>query len=261
MKNLFGDIAETAIERLKCFEESALEKSADGYYVAYSGGKDSDVILDLVRRSCVKYTAHHHLTTCDPPEVVYHVRTQPDVEILKPKITMWALIRKKGMPPRRQARYCCEALKENAEQSKNRVIVTGVRWGESTRRSKRRMMEACYRDKTKHYLHPIIDWSDQEVWGHIKTNNIPYCRLYDEGFTRLGCVLCPMTRDVKKQMARWPRIARAWEKAVKSTFHPQKPCKKGTFVFTNPQEYWEWWLDRDAPSRKKDDNQMMFFED
>lgn len=39
---------------------------------------------------------------------------------------------------------------------------------------------------------PIIDWSTEDVWNYIKTNNLRYCSLYDEGFDRIGCVLCPM---------------------------------------------------------------------
>ena len=257
MKTLFGKLDEIAIERLKTFEHAALTKSDDGYYVAYSGGKDSDVILDLVRRSGVKYTAHHHLTTADPPEVIYHVRRQPDVIIDKPELTMWQLIRKKKMPPRRQARYCCETQKERGSITEC-IVVTGVRWGESTRRSKRRMIETCFKTKTKQYLHPIIDWSTQDVWNYIKQRNIQYCCLYDEGFKRLGCVLCPMTRQVDLQMQRWPKIARAWEKAVRATYNPDKTKKH---AFNNEQEYWEWWLDRDRPSLQKDDKQMMFFED
>lgn len=256
MKTLLGKLDEIAIDRLKTFEDAALEKSPDGYYVAYSGGKDSDVILDLVRRSGVKYTAHHHLTTADPPEVVYHVRTQSDVVIDKPELTMWQLIRKKKMPPRRQARYCCETQKEGS--TPNRMVVTGVRWGESARRSKRRMIETCFKDKTKQYLHIIIDWTTTDVWEYLKSRSIPYCSLYDEGFKRLGCVLCPMTRDVERQMKRWPKLCKAWEKAVKATFKPT-PDKK--FVFKTPEEYWQWWLDRDAPSKKKDENQMLFFRD
>ena len=262
MRDLFGCIAERAIARLREFEPAALEKSPDGYYVAYSGGKDSDVILDLVRRSGVKYTAHHHLTTCDPPELVRHVKTQPDVEISRPELTMWQLIRKKGMPPRRQARYCCEVLKEGG--GGNRIVVTGIRWGESNRRSKRRMIETCYRNKTKQFLNVIIDWTVANVWDYINAEGIKYCELYDEGFKRLGCVLCPMTRDVARQIKRWPRIARAWEKAVKATFKPEWACPKtikGRFVFDSPEEYWQWWLDRDAPSRRSDDGPMMFFED
>jgi len=256
MNNLFGDIAKQAIERLREFEPNALKKDRAGYYVAYSGGKDSDVILDLVRRSGVKYTAHHSLTTCDPPELVRHVKAQADVEIIKPKMSMWQLIRKKGMPPRRNARYCCEVLKEGG--GKGRIVVTGVRWGESARRSKRRMIETCYRSKTKQFLNVIIDWSTADVWGYIRERPIEYCKLYDEGFKRLGCVLCPMTRNVQQQLDRWPKLCRAWEKAVKSTF---KPNIGKRFKFKNAEEYWQWWLDRDAPSRKQDGDQMMFFED
>lgn len=254
MKNLFGDMAEIAIDRLKEFEFNALAKSPDGFYVAYSGGKDSDVILDLVKRSGVKFTAHHNLTTCDPPELVRYVKTKPDVTIHKPELTMWALIRKKKMPPRRQARFCCEVLKERG--GAGRLVVTGIRWGESNRRSKRRMLETCYRNKTKQYLNVIIDWSTDDVWNYIHARNIEYCGLYDEGFKRLGCVLCPMTRDVKRQMERWPRIAKAWEKAIKATF---KPGMGDRFNFSTAEEYWQWWLDRDAPSRKTETDTMFNF--
>lgn len=256
MNNLFGDMENIAIERLRTFEHAALAKHPDGFYVAYSGGKDSDVVLDLVRRSGVKYTAHHNLTTCDPPEVVYHVREQSDVEIIKPKMSMWQLIRKKGMPPRRNARYCCEVLKEGG--GKGRLVVTGVRWGESNRRSKRRMIETCYRSKTKQFLNVIIDWQKHEVWRYIRDRQINYCGLYDEGFERIGCVLCPMSRDIVRQMVRWPKIAAAWEQAIKSTW---KPDADKRFVFKSPEEYWQWWLDRDRPSLKKCDKQMMFFTD
>ena len=247
---------EVAMDRLRCFEAEAVEMHPDGYYVAYSGGKDSDVILDLVRRSGVKYTAHHNLTTCDPPEVIYHIRTQPDVEISKPPMTMWALIRKKKMPPRRQARYCCEVMKERG--GSGRIVVTGVRWGESARRSKRQMVESCYRDKTKRFLHPVIDWPTQAIWEYIRERGIPYCKLYDPPYNqkRVGCVLCPMIRDVARQIELWPRLCKSWERAIKATFDPDKPGCTGKFA--NPQEYWEWWLDRDAPSRKGDDDPVLF---
>jgi len=250
---------QVAVERLKTFEGNATDKDPDGYYLAYSGGKDSDVILHLARKAGVKFTAHHHLTTCDPPEVVYHVRTQPDVQIDKPKETMWQLIRRKKMPPRRNARYCCEALKEGGGQ--NRLVITGIRWGESARRSKRKMVESCYRQRGKMFLNVICDWTTKDVWDYIKAEGVNYCGLYDEGFDRLGCVLCPMRRDVEKQIQRWPKIAAAWERAIKATFNPSGVG--GRVQFDSAEAYWQWWLDRDRSARVKDvdGQEVMMFED
>lgn len=67
-----------AIERLKAFE------LADGYYLAYSGGKDSDCIKILAYLSQVKFEAVHNLTTVDAPETFYYIRDQKDVRIDKP---------------------------------------------------------------------------------------------------------------------------------------------------------------------------------
>lgn len=213
--------------------------------MAYSGGKDSDVILDLVRRSGVKYDAHHSLTTADPPEVVYHVREQADVEIHRTKRTMWELIKYNGMPPRRNCRYCCRTQKEPG--GTGRRIVTGIRRAEGANRSNRKMVEACYRDATKRYLNLIIDWSTTDVWQYIRSSGIKYCSLYDEGFKRLGCVLCPMSRDVQIHLKRWPKICRAWERAIKATFDS---AKQG---FATAEEYWQWWLDRDRKMKPNKD--------
>jgi len=133
-------------------------------------------------------------------------------------------------------------------------VVTGVRWGESARRSKRQMVEACYQDKSRKFLHVIIDWPTNAVWEYIRTKKVPHCKLYDPPYNqkRVGCVLCPMTRDIARQMALWPKLCKAWERAIKATYDPNK------VEFSTAQEYWEWWLDRDAPSRKGDDDPVLF---
>ena len=96
------------------------------------------------------------------------------------------------------------------------------------------------------------------MWDYIRENNIEYCKLYDEGFTRIGCVLCPMVGDIERQISRWPKIARAWEKAIKTTWNPDSDKR---VKFQTAQAYWEWWLDRTAPSFKKDESQLVLFED
>ncbi len=121
-----------AINRLKVFEPS------DGYYVAYSGGKDSDAVRILCKLAGVKHEVHHNLTTVDAPETVEYIKSVPEVQIDKARYddgapkTMWNLIPRKLMPPTRLMRWCCSELKECG--GKGRMIVTGMRWEESTNR-------------------------------------------------------------------------------------------------------------------------------
>lgn len=117
-----------AIEYLKAFEPKT-----EPYFLCYSGGKDSDVIRILAKLAGVSHEIHHNLTTVDAPETVRYVKSIPEVIIDRPKLTMWELIVKKGMPPTRFARYCCSELKEKG--GRGRVKITGVRWAESKNRA------------------------------------------------------------------------------------------------------------------------------
>lgn len=134
--NMTGkDKVEVAIERLKTFEPT------EGYYLAFSGGKDSVTIKALADMASVKYDAHYNNTSVDFPELVTFVKSFPDIQIDTPKYkdgtrcTMWNLIPKKKMPPTRMVRYCCEYLKEGGGEK--RFKVTGVRQAESTKRRSR----------------------------------------------------------------------------------------------------------------------------
>lgn len=252
--NIYGkDKVQVAIDRLKAFEPP------EGYYLAFSGGKDSVVIKALADMAEVKYDAHYNLTSVDPPELVQFIKTFDDVKIEIPRdkdgkqITMWNLIPKKKMPPTRVVRYCCKELKEMG--GKGRMVITGVRWAESSNRKQnqgevtvmspkkkikeellnsgnftrtnrggvvlnndndesRKMVEQCYK-QSKTVVNPIIDWSTEEVWEFIKEYNIPYCKLYDEGYKRLGCIGCPMgtVESRKKDFERYPKYKQAYIRA------------------------------------------------
>ena len=109
---LYGEVdkVKVAINRLK------LHEPKEGYYVAFSGGKDSCVVLDLCKRAGVKYDAHYSVTTVDPPELIYFIRRYyPDAweNRMRPEISMWELIPRKRMPPTQRVRYCCQYFKEN----------------------------------------------------------------------------------------------------------------------------------------------------
>lgn len=134
---LFGEVdkVQIAIDRLKAFEPK------EGYYLAFSGGKDSQCIYHLAEMAGVKFDAHYNITSVDPPELIQFIKKNyPNVSRDYPRdsdgkvVTMWNLIPKHTIPPTRMARYCCAELKEAS--GKGRVTVTGVRWAESERRKK-----------------------------------------------------------------------------------------------------------------------------
>jgi phosphoadenosine phosphosulfate reductase len=245
---------EMSIERLKAFEPP------EGYYVAFSGGKDSVVILDLVKRANVKFDAHYNITGIDPPELYYFIRDNfPDVQRHRPETTIWKLIEKKGFPPLRMSRYCCEHLKERG--GIGRRVVTGIRWAESSRRSKRRMVEECLKKSNNIvYIHPIIDWTEEDVWEYIKINKIKYCGLYDEGFKRLGCIGCPMNTNVRKEFERWPRFKNKYISAM------QKGIDTHPHLIVNDhstgEKMFDWWIHFNENGKKKieDEDQTVMFE-
>lgn len=137
---------QTSIERIKAFAPE------EGYYLAFSGGKDSVVCKALLDMAGVKYDAHYRVTSVDPPELVRFIRDKhPDVARDIPRysdgspITMWNLIPKNLMPPTRMVRYCCKKLKESGGDG--RKTVTGVRWAESVNRTKNQGLVTVYGEK------------------------------------------------------------------------------------------------------------------
>lgn len=257
---------ERAVQNLKMFEAMALRMHPEGYYLAFSGGKDSQVIYQLAKMAGVKFTAHYHVTTVDPPELVRFIRREyPKVHIERPETTMWQLIVQKGFPPTRRVRYCCSELKERGGEGC--FVITGVRWSESRNRKnrglaeisgtksadiillnndndeKRRLIEDC-QIQGKRVLNPIIDWSEEEVWRFIHQYVHTYCELYDQGFTRLGCVGCPLASVKKreKELKRYPHFRRAYLK----TFERMLEAKERTRVAGNrwetAEDVYAWWM-------------------
>ena len=134
MDGQIKDKVEIAVQRLRSFEPP------DGYYVAFSGGKDSQCVYHLYKMAGVKFDAHYAVTSVDPPELVRFIKTNyPDVAFERQHypdgkpITMWSLIAEHTLPPTRKVRYCCASLKEPG--GAGRIVVTGVRWAESANRA------------------------------------------------------------------------------------------------------------------------------
>lgn len=231
------DRVEIALERIRTFEPE------EGYYVAFSGGKDSQVVLDLVERSGVQFDAHMNLTTVDPPELLRFVREHygDRVTLERPDTSMYKLIVKKRIPPTRKVRYCCDHLKERG--GAGRRVVTGIRWAESARRAKRGMTESCFRDKTRVFVHPIIDWSDDEVWEYLNGRSLPHCSLYDEGKKRIGCVMCPFNnKHMQEDAKRWPKFAAMYERACVASYDKAIADGLERKTWKDGHEMYEWWI-------------------
>lgn len=183
--------------------------------VRFSGGKDSVVTEDLFKKAGVEYQTIYSKTTVDPPEVLAFIKKYyPQVTWDIPRQSMFQLIVKKGFPPTRLCRYCCREFKERNVCPKGSDVFTctGIRWQESKKRGKRSMYETCMLSKGLIFYHPIIDWSDTNVWDYISEHRLPYLSLYDEGFERVGCVGCPMTssKKMEREFRRWPNFEKAY---------------------------------------------------
>jgi phosphoadenosine phosphosulfate reductase len=255
-QTLFGEVDKVAeaIQVLRDLEPP------EGYYLADSGGKDSCTVKELANMAGVKYDAHHHLTTIDPPELIYFLKKHhPDTIINKPAMPFLQRMVEKGVYPSRMMRWCCEEYKEHG--GSGRLIITGVRKAESNKRSKRKMVETCFKDGSKRYLNIIINWTDSEVWQFIKENGIPYCKLYDEGFERIGCLFCPMASGPNRtrEAERYPRHVKSFIKAFEK-MHAKKKAegKRAGERWKDGEQMFRWWMDYNRKS--EDPDQTIMFE-
>lgn len=283
---------DVSIRRLKTFEPP------EGYYLAFSGGKDSQCIYHLAKMAGVKFRAVYRVTSVDPPELIYFIREHyPDVIFDVPhdangkRISMWSLIAESKIPPTRMARYCCAQLKETAGVGE--VTVTGVRWAESARRKmnhgvadisgkpkstqkkamdmhvnyaiaksgalimnddndeSRRLVEQCFRTQ-KTMLNPIVDWTDDEVWEFLnEIAKVQHCRLYEEGFKRLGCIGCPLAgyKNRKREFKRYPKYRALYVRAFDRML---ERCRENGVLRHNwetGEDVMQWWL-RDMPQKE-----------
>lgn len=254
---------EYSVDLIRKSEKLALRLDPEnGFYNTFSGGKDSQCLYHLVKIAGVKAKTHMNLTSVDPPEVIRFVKNEyPDVELIKPRMSIYDMAKKKCILPTRVLRWCCAEFKETSGAGK--VTLIGIRKEESARRAKRgeisanikgkrteetfdqwseheEKMVTCVGGKDKILVSPIIYWTERDVWEFLNVNNIPHCELYDEGYTRIGCICCPMSqpRQKAKEIKHWPHVKRNWLKTI------QWLIDNGYIDhnFTDAETGFKWWI-------------------
>lgn len=284
-----------AIEVFKTAEKIAKDFYDKPVVVTYSGGKDSDVLLDLAIKSGIKFEVSHSITTVDAPQTNKHVNEvfkrlrEKGVNAYKKMpsykgkpINMFSLIAEKGIPPTRLVRYCCSVFKENTE--KNKVVALGVRAAESKKRQNRDTFSTSVGKlaNSKHFslshvkevfeeakdqdevwdcaivstarkqktilVNVIYDWSDAEIWEYIRDNEIEYNELYDMGYKRVGCILCPLAskREKQRDILTFPaykeRYIKAFEKMLEVRKERGKDDGNGG-VWEDAESVFRWWIE------------------
>jgi len=228
-----------SIATLRYYQDIADERSPDGYWGAFSGGKDSCAIKHLATVAGIRVQWHYSVTTIDPPEIVHFIRSQhPDVSFDRPRRSLWSMVADRGLPTR-HVRWCCQEFKESKHGGD--VAIVGVRAAESPRRAGR--WQTLNRWHSGYVVAPILHWTDADVWEYMRANDVPVCELYAEGWKRLGCVGCPFSHQLA-EFARWPGYERQWRQAAQRRWDRQKAAgtdARHLRVFHSADEWFDWW--------------------
>jgi phosphoadenosine phosphosulfate reductase len=253
---------EQAIALIRSMEWQALSLSDNGFFVCFSGGKDSQVLAKLFELAGVKYTLNYSNVTIDPPELVRFIKREYPQAIWhnQNKALPLAMADKSCGPPTRTIRWCCEKYKEQGGNGLFKAI--GVRAEESPRR--KGLWKQINNNNGGIIICPIVYWTAYDVWNFIRQHEMKYCELYDQGFTRLGCVGCPMGGPAKQkaEFARWPGYEKLWKRGFQAYWDKYKGTltrqgkERSLEKFPTVDDLWNWWISGKAYEGEQADCQM-----
>ena len=189
------------------------QDKVDVFYVAFSGGKDSVVALDLVQRAlphnCFKVlfgdTGMEFPDTYETVEKIKRICAEEKIEFLQAKSKLkpentWQIFG----PPAVTIRWCCSVHKTTPQIMQLREVLqkpdftgmafTGVRGDESLSRSEYDAISYGGKHSGQYSCHPILEWNTAELFLYIYENGLTFNNAYKKGNTRAGCLVCPMSQ-------------------------------------------------------------------
>ena len=190
----------------------AYKDKVDIFHVSFSGGKDSEVALDLVQRALphndfVVIFGDTGMEFSDTYEAVemakkrcedYNIKFYVAKSHMKPSDS-WKLFG----PPASAIRWCCSVHKTTPQLLTIREIVgkenfremafVGVRGDESLRRSGYDFVSYGTKHRGQYSCNPILEWNSAEVYLYLYSSRLPINKAYKRGNSRAGCLVCPMS--------------------------------------------------------------------
>lgn len=224
-KEIIEQLAQDTIKKIyNTFVE--YQKKVDVFYVAFSGGKDSVVTLDLVQRALPHNnfkvlfgdTGMEFPDTYKTVDELKKFCVENDIEFLtsksqnEPNYT-W----EQFGPPATVQRWCCSVHKTTPQiialrnvlkrSSFTGMAFVGVRASESISRSRYSFVCLGKKHKGQYSCNPILDWNSAEIYTYIFLNNLYLNEAYKKGNRRVGCLVCPGASEKSEYIARtcYPR--------------------------------------------------------